>query len=152
MFCHSCNYGYRWYSWLGLVPVCFIIFGYSIMDKFRQIYLLSPIVLLVIAVFAIYVAYQCSQDEQVAKTQLTELTSQLEQLQQTIARNNQIIADNEQSKRKLENQSIEWQEQINEQLKDIDCANQFVPIPVSNSLYNRAKNLRQPTDTSKSIK
>jgi len=27
-----------------------------------------------------------------------------------------------------------------------------VPVAVSNSLYNRAKNLRQPTDTSKSIK
>ena len=67
-------------------------------------------------------------------------------------KNNQIIADNEQSKRELENQSIERQEQINEELKDIDCANQFVPIPVSNSMYNRAKNLRQPADTSKSIK
>ena len=122
------------------------------MDKFKQIYLLSPIVLLVIAVFAIYVAYQCSQDEKSAKTQLTELTSQLEQLQQTIEKYNQIIADNEQSKRELENESISRQEQINEQLKNNDCASQLVPVSVSNSLYNRAKGIRQSTNTSKSIK
>ena len=122
------------------------------MDKFKQIYLLSPIVLLVIAVFAIYVAYQCSQDEKSAKTQLTELTSQLEQLQQTIEKNNQIIADNEQSKRELENQSTERQEQINEQLKNNDCAGQLVPVAVYNRLYNRAKGIRQSTNTSESIK
>ena len=115
------------------------------MNKLKCISQLFPIVPLVIA---IYVACQCAQGEQAAKRQLTEMTSQLEQLQQTIEKNNQIIADNEQSKRELENQSIEWQEQINEQLKNNDCAGQLVPIPVSNSLYNRAKNLRQPADTS----
>ena len=125
------------------------------MDKLKQIYRLLPIfllVLLVITVFASYFAYQCYEDEQTAKRELAELTSQLEQLQQAIEKNNQIIADNEQSKRKLENESIERQEQISEQLKDNDCANQFVPMPISGSLYNRAKNLRQSTDTSESIK
>ena len=117
------------------------------MDKLKQIYRLLPIVLLVITVFASYFAYQCYEDEQTAKRELAELTSQLEQLQQAIEKNNQIIADNEQSKRKLENESISRQEQINEQLKDNDCANQFVPMPISGSLYNRAKNLRESTNT-----
>ena len=81
---------------------------------------------------------------------MTELSSQMQQLQQTIERNNQIIAANEQSKRELENQSISRQEQINEQLKDINCANQLVPIPVSNSMYNRAKSLRESANSSKS--
>ena len=81
---------------------------------------------------------------------MTELSSQMQQLQQTIERNNQIIAANEQSKRELENQSISRQEQINEQLKDNDCANQFVPMSISGSLYNRAKSLRESANSSKS--
>ena len=81
---------------------------------------------------------------------MTELSPQMQQLQQTIERNNQIIAANEQSKRELENQSISRQEQINEQLKNNDCANQFVPMSISGSLYNRAKSLRESANSSKS--
>ena len=115
------------------------------MDKFK-------ILIVVIFVLIIYCGYNNYRENECLKRDKLALTSQIEQLQQTIAKNNQIIADNEQSKRELENQSTERQEQINEQLKDIDCANQFVPIPVSNSMYNRAKNLRQSTSTSESIK
>ena len=122
------------------------------MDKLKLLYKLSPIILLIIVIFSIYFAYQCFEDEQTAKQKMTELSSQMQQLQQTIERNNQIIVANEQSKRELETQSTERQELINEQLKDNDCANQFVPMSISGSLYNRAKNLRQSTDTSKSIK
>ena len=120
------------------------------MDKLKQIYKLSPIILLIIVIFSIYFAYQCFEDEQTAKQKMTELSSQMQQLQQTIERNNQIIAANEQSKRELENQSISRQEQINEQLKDNDCANQFVPMSISGSLYNRAKSLRESANSSKS--
>jgi hypothetical protein len=120
------------------------------MDKLKQIYKLSPIALLIIVIFSIYFAYQCFEDEQTAKQKMTELSSQMQQLQQTIERNNQIIAANEQSKRELENQSISRQEQINEQLKDNDCANQFVPMSISGSLYNRAKSLRESANPSKS--
>ena len=112
----------------------------------------SKILIVVIFVLIIYFGYNNFQENTKLKNDKLELTDKIEQLQQTIARNNQIIADNEQSKRELENESTERQEQINEQLKNNDCANQLVPIPVSNSLYNRAKNLRQSTDTSKSIK
>lgn len=117
------------------------------MDKLKLLYKLSPIILLIIVIFSIYFAYQCFEDEQTAKQKMTELSSQMQQLQQTIERNNQIIAANEQSKRELEKQSISRQEQINEQLKDNDCANQFVPMSISGSLYNRAKNLRESTNT-----
>ena len=114
---------------------------------------LSGIALIIVSfVLIVYFGYNNYQENTKLKNDKLELTDKIEQLQQTIARNNQIIADNEQSKRELENQSIEWQEQINEQLKNNDCAGQLVPIPVSNSLYNRAKNLRQPADTSQSIK
>lgn len=114
--------------------------------------ILSIALIIVAFVLIIYFGYNNYQERKQLKNDKLELTNKIEQLQQTIAKNNQIIADNEQSKRKLENESISRQEQINEQLKDIDCANQFVPIPVSNSLYNRAKSIRQSTDTSESIK
>lgn len=110
--------------------------------------ILSIALIIVAFVLIIYFGYNNYQERKQLKNDKLELTNKIEQLQQTIAKNNQIIADNEQSKRELENESIERQEQINEQLKDIDCANQFVPIPVSNSMYNRAKNLRQSTSTS----
>ena len=115
------------------------------MDKFK-------ILIVVIFVLIIYFGYNNYRENERLKHDKLELTNKIEQLQQTIEKNNQIIADNEQSKRELENQSTERQEQINEQLQNNDCANQLVPVAVSNSLYNRAKNLRQPTDTSKSIK
>ena len=115
------------------------------MDKFK-------ILIVVSFVLAVYFGYNNYQENTTLKKDKLELTNKIEQLQQTIEKNNQIIADNEQSKRKLENQSISRQEQINEQLQNNDCAGQLVPVSVSNSLYNRAKNLRQSTDTSKSIK
>ena len=119
------------------------------MDKFK----ILGIACIVFCIFSVIrVSFNNFQENTRLKNDKLELTNKIEQLQQTIVRNNQIIADNEQSKRELENQSIEWQEQINEQLKNNDCAGQLVPNAVSNSLYNRAKNLRQPTDTSKSIK
>ena len=120
------------------------------MDKLKLLYKLSPIILLIIVIFSIYFAYQCFEDEQTAKQKMTELSSQMQQLQQTIAKNNQIIADNEQSKRELENQSISRQKQIQEQLKNNDCASQFVPMSISGSLYNRAKSLRESANSSKS--
>ncbi|OCG35366.1 DUF2570 domain-containing protein [Gilliamella sp. Gris1-4] len=103
----------------------------------------------IIFVFMIYIIINLHLDnERIQKTN-AELSGKIEQLEQNIAKNNQIIADNEQSKRELENESIKRQEQINEQLKNNDCASQFVPVSVSNSLYNRAKSLRQSTDTGK---
>ena len=114
---------------------------------------LSFMALIVVSfMLIVYFGYNNYQENTTLKNDKLELTNKIEHLQQTIARNNQIIADNEQSKRQLENESTERQEQINEQLKNDNCANQLVPNAVSNSLYNRAKNLRQSTDTSKSIK
>lgn len=107
---------------------------------------------LIIITFAIYFCYNNFEEKKRLKDVNAELTNQINQLEQTISRNNQIIADNELSKRELEKQSLERQEQINEQLKDNDCAKQFVPMPVSASLYNRAKGIRESTDTSQSIK
>ena len=119
------------------------------MDKSK---ILGIALIVVGFVLAVYFGYNNYQEKNRLKNDKLELTNKIEQLQQTIVKNNKIIADNEQSKRELENESIERQEQINEELKDNDCASQLVPVSVSNSLYNRAKNLRQSTDTSKSIK
>ena len=117
------------------------------MDKSK---ILGIALIVVSFVLAVYFGYNNYQEKNRLKNDKLELTNKIEQLQQTIVKNNKVIADNEQSKRELENQSIERQEQINEQLKDNNCANQFVPMPISGSLYNRAKNLRQSTDTSTS--
>ena len=116
------------------------------MDKSK---ILGIALIAVIFVLISYFGYNNYQEREQLERDKLELTNKIEQLQQTIVKNNQIIADNEQSKRELENQSIERQEQINEQLKDNDCANQLIPMPISGSLYNRAKSLRQSTDTSK---
>ncbi|MBI0154126.1 hypothetical protein [Gilliamella sp. W8128] len=119
------------------------------MDKSK---ILGIALIVVSFVLAVYFGYNNYQEKNRLKNDKLELTNKIEQLQQTIVKNNKVIADNEQSKRELENQSIERQEQINEQLKDNNCANQFVPMPISGSLYNRAKNLRESTNTSQSIK
>ncbi|OTP97241.1 hypothetical protein B6D16_00955 [Gilliamella apicola] len=126
-----------------------LISGYLIMHKSE-----FTIIALVIVSFILtaYFGYYNYHDKQRLERDKLELTNKIEQLQQTIEKYNQIIADNEQSKRELENQSTERQEQINEQLKNNDCANQLVPVAVSDSLYNRAKGIRQPTDTSKLTK
>jgi len=99
-----------------------------------------------------YFGYNNYQDKKQLEQDKLELIGKIEQLQQTIVKNNQIIINNEQSKRELENTSQEQQEKINELLKNNDCADQPVPVSISNSLYNRAKSLRQSTDTSKPAK
>ena len=101
-------------------------------------------------VLIIYFGYNNYQEREQLERDKSELTNRINELQQTIVKNNKVIADNEQSKRQLENQSIERQEQINEQLKNNDCANRLIPMPISGSMYNRAKSIRQSTNTSKS--
>ena len=100
----------------------------------------------------IYVIFGLYRDKQIEIEKSAILTEKLSQLERDIEKNNQITAENELSKRELENQSLERQEQINVKLKNNDCANQFVPVPVSASLYNRAKNIRKSPDSSQSIK
>ena len=99
-----------------------------------------------------YIIFDLYQDKQTEIKKSAMLAEKLSQLERDIEKNNQIIADNELSKREQENQSLERQEQINVELKNNDCANQFVPVPVSASLYNRAKNIRKSPDSSRSIK
>lgn len=91
----------------------------------------------------IYVIFDLYRDKQIETKKSAILTEKLSQLERDIEKNNQIVADNELSKREQENQSLERQEKINAELKNNDCANQFVPMPISASLYNRAKNIRK---------
>ena len=90
-------------------------------------------------VLIIYFGYNNYRENECLKHDKLGLTNKIIQVQQTIARNNQIIADNKQLKRELENQSTERQEQINEQLKNNDCANQLVPVSVSNTCTTERK-------------
>ena len=77
------------------------------MDKSK---ILGVALIVVSFVLAVYFGYNNYQENTTLKNDKLELTNKIEHLQQTIARNNQIIADNEQSKRELENQSTERQE------------------------------------------
>ena len=151
----------EWFSWfvatmvsIGFVClyikfVCPDVWSYIVMNKSSM----AGIALIIaVFVFTVHFGYNNYQEKKQLQKDKAELSEKIEQLEQSIAKNNQIIADNEQSKRELENQSIERREQINEQLKNNDCANERVPHVIADSLYNRAKNLRQPADTSKSIK
>ena len=106
----------------------------------------------VIGFLLMCLVYNLWQDKRAAEQKINELSAKLLQLENNAIKQNQIIAENENAKRELENTSLEQQEKINELLKDNDCAIQSVPVSISNSLYNRAKNLRQSTDTSKSAK
>ena len=96
--------------------------------------------------------YNLWQDKRAAEQKINELSAKSLQLENNAIKQNKIITEHENAKRELENTSVEQQEKINELLKDNDCANQLVPVSISNSLYNRAKNLRQSTDTIKPAK
>lgn len=83
--------------------------------------------------------------------QVQELTNKLSQLEQKTIKDNQIIVNNEITKRNLENQSLELQEKIDDLLKNNQCANEYVPSDITNSLYERAKSLHQSTNIRKLI-
>jgi MFS superfamily sulfate permease-like transporter len=102
------------------------------------------------ALLPVYFGYNNYHEKKRLQIENAELFGKIERLNQSIAKNNQIIADNERNKRDLENQSLERLEQINEQLKNNHCANEYVPVSVADSMYNRAKSLRQSADTSES--
>ena len=98
-------------------------------------------------ILLIYIICDLLHDKKLAQNEVLQLSQKLGQLEQSIIRNNQLIADNEQKKQLMENQSLQNQEQISDQLKENYCAIQLVPMPISGSLYNRAKNLRESTNT-----
>ncbi|WP_141675226.1 hypothetical protein, partial [Gilliamella sp. Nev3-1] len=56
----------------------------------------------IIFTFMIYVIVNLCKDKEAIQKTNDELLGKIEQLNQNIAKNNQIIADNEQSKRELE--------------------------------------------------
>jgi glucan phosphoethanolaminetransferase (alkaline phosphatase superfamily) len=129
--------------------VCPEVWSYIVMNKSSM----ASIALIVAAfVFAVHFGYNNYQEKKQLQKDKTELYEKIEQLEQNIAKNNQIIADNEQSKRELENQSIERQEQINERLKNNNCANEYVPVSVADGVYNRAKNIRYSANPGESTR
>ena len=69
--------------------------------------------------------YTLWQDKRASEQKINELSAKLLQLENNAIKQNQIIAENENAKRELENTSLEQQEKINELLKDNDCANQL---------------------------
>lgn len=113
---------------------------------------LSIALIVISFVCAIYFGYNNYQEKKQLQKDKAELSEKIEQLNQSIAKSNQIIADNERNKRDLENQSLERLEQINDQLKNNDCANEYSPSSVSDSVYNRAKNIRYSANTVKSTR
>lgn len=107
-------------------------------------------ILALLCIFLIYVATDQWQDKKAAQKKNIELFGKLEQLEQKAIRDNQVIAKNATTKTELENKSIELQEQINELLKDNQCANEPVPTSISDSLYNRANSIRRSSNSSES--
>lgn len=99
-----------------------------------------------------YFAYDNYKDKKTAQKELISLADKIKQLEQKTESDNKIIEQKEQEKVALENLSTERQEKIDELLKNNDCANQFIPNDISDSMYNRAKSLRKSSDTSKPVK
>ncbi|AJA44507.1 uncharacterized protein DUF2570 [Frischella perrara] len=113
------------------------------MLNLKTLHKLYPFI--VIIFFSTYFIYQLYQSNQAYKKENAKLLNEIHQLQQKIINDNKIIVQNEAKKQELENQSLELQEKLDELLKDIPCANQYVPNDIANRLYSRAKSIRQST-------
>ena len=93
---------------------------------------IASIALIIAAfVFAIYFGYDNYQEKKQLQKDKAELSEKIEQLNQGIAKNNQIIAQREQEKAQDAMSIKQLQEQIKDALKNNQCANDLMPINIS---------------------
>ena len=85
-----------------------------------------------ILVFAIYWGYNNYHEKKRLKNANTYLTNQINQLEKTISKNNQIIAQREHEKSQDAISIKKLHEQINDAIKNNQCANEYMPDNVIN--------------------
>ncbi|OCG42493.1 hypothetical protein A9G28_05360 [Gilliamella sp. Fer1-1] len=88
------------------------------------------------ALLPVYFGYNNYHEKKRLRTENAELFGKIEQLNQSIAKNNQIIAQREQEKAQDAMSIKQLQEQIKDALKNNQCANELMPINVSNWMRN----------------
>lgn len=89
------------------------------------------ILILICFAFAVYFGYSNYQEKKRLQKDNAELFGKIERLNQSIAKNNQIIAQREQEKAQDAMSIKQLQEQIKDALKNNQCANDFMPSNVS---------------------
>lgn len=95
------------------------------------------IILLGLACIALsYIAYGNYKDKKTAQDEIITLTEQIAQLNKDIKKNNQIIAQREQEKAQDAISIQQLHEQINDALKNNQCADEYMPNNVSDWMRN----------------
>lgn len=84
----------------------------------------------------IYVIFDLYRDKQSEIKKTAILTEKLSQLEQDIEKNNQIIAQREHEKSQDAISIKKLHEQINDAIKNNQCANEHMPIGVINWMRN----------------
>ena len=79
-----------------------------------------------------YIIFDLYQDKQTETKKSAMLSEKLSQLEQTISENNQIIAQREQEKSQDAMSIKKLHEQINDAIKNNQCANEYMPDNVIN--------------------
>lgn len=98
---------------------------------------ITSIALIIIGfVFTIYFGYSNYQEKRQLQKVNAELFEKIEQLNQSIAKNNQIIAQREQEKAQDAMSIKQLQEQMKDALKNNQCANDFMPSNISDWMRN----------------
>lgn len=98
---------------------------------------ITSIALIIIGfVFTIYFGYSNYQEKKQLQKVNAELFEKIEQLNQSIAKNNQIIAQREQEKAQDAMSIKQLQEQMKDALKNNQCANDFIPSNISDWMRN----------------
>lgn len=93
---------------------------------------------LIAAIFVLisYFGYSNYQEKKQLQKVNAELFEKIEQLNQSIAKNNQIIAQREQEKAQDAMSIKQLQEQMKDALKNNQCANDFMPSNISDWMRN----------------
>ena len=98
---------------------------------------ITSIALIIIGfVFTIYFGYSNYQEKKQLQKVNAELFEKIEKLNQSIAKNNQIIAQREQEKAQDAMSIKQLQEQMKDALKNNQCANDFMPSNISDWMRN----------------
>ena len=86
--------------------------------------------------FTIYFGYNNYQEKKQLQKVNAELFEKIEQLNQSIAKNNQIIAQREQEKARDAISIKQLHEQMKDALKNNQCANEIMPSNISDWMRN----------------
>lgn len=101
------------------------------MFKLSKVNIADMALIIVSFVFAIYSGYNNYQEKKQLQKDNAELFEKIEQLNQSIAKNNQIIAQREQEKAQDAMSIKQLQEQMKDALKNNQCTNELMPSNIS---------------------